>query len=140
MKHLKENCSARHQIIANKCGLACANCGACKCGGETEYYTRQQYLNGEISHEGYYGQFVNVATKAQIRKYIGLERIMASRDPNFNDIGLENWGLNQFVYEKKLLAKCDPCGNSESVKTCIAKEAARQIVREERRKLCTEHS
>lgn len=32
MIHLKQTCLAHHLIIADKCGLACANCGACKCG------------------------------------------------------------------------------------------------------------
>lgn len=32
MRHTKENCTASNQIIADICGLACANCGACKCG------------------------------------------------------------------------------------------------------------
>lgn len=31
MKHLKKNCQVHHLIIAD-CGLACANCGVCKCG------------------------------------------------------------------------------------------------------------
>lgn len=32
MRHTKDNCLAHHQIIADDCGLACANCGECKCG------------------------------------------------------------------------------------------------------------
>lgn len=32
MKHTKTNCRSFDQIIADRCGLACANCGACKCG------------------------------------------------------------------------------------------------------------
>lgn len=31
MTHLKTNCSRQNLILANRCGLACANCGACKC-------------------------------------------------------------------------------------------------------------
>lgn len=27
---------AHHLILGNKCGLVCANCGACKCGGKNE--------------------------------------------------------------------------------------------------------
>jgi hypothetical protein len=32
MTHTKDNCKASDLIIADACGLACANCGACKCG------------------------------------------------------------------------------------------------------------
>lgn len=32
MTHLKDNCRRDDLIIADRCGLACANCGACKCG------------------------------------------------------------------------------------------------------------
>lgn len=31
MKHLKNNCTI-HDLILADCGLACANCGMCKCG------------------------------------------------------------------------------------------------------------
>lgn len=31
MKHKKDNCQAHHMIIADCCGLGCANCLICKC-------------------------------------------------------------------------------------------------------------
>jgi len=36
MIHFKGDCCASDMIIANRCGLACSNCGACKCMGEYE--------------------------------------------------------------------------------------------------------
>jgi len=51
MKHTKQTCLAHHLIIADKCGLACANCGACKCGMCNEdkpEYGKQYALTGAI--------------------------------------------------------------------------------------------
>lgn len=49
MKHTKNNCQASNLIIANNCGLACANCGACKCGGKNEIDVKK--MNEQLEKE-----------------------------------------------------------------------------------------
>ena len=35
MTHYKDNCTRQDLILANRCGLACSNCLACKCNEDT---------------------------------------------------------------------------------------------------------
>lgn len=53
--------------------------------------TRSEYMANLISHQEYYGQFVNDAVKGVVARTIGVDVIRASRDPHFNDIALRRW-------------------------------------------------
>lgn len=50
-------------------------------------FTRKQYMEGEVNHDDYYGQFV---TDGVIR-LLDQDRVKNSTDPHFNDIPLLHW-------------------------------------------------
>lgn len=93
---------------------------------------RQKYINGEVGHREYYGQFVNDTIKARLLHYIGKKQLLESKDKHFNDIPLWMWdridngnlGLTQ-----ALRISGDYITKASLV--CIFKEAARQIVEAE---------
>lgn len=101
-------------------------------------WDRKQYLAGEVSHEDYYGQFVNPELIAYVVGYIGAERILASSDPHMNDIPLAAWDWLVGVKDRidtKLFKACNNATYPEqerdkplwslSDQVCIAKRAAR---------------
>lgn len=106
-------------------------------------YTRKQYLDGEVSHRDYYGQFVQPWIKEKLTQRIGLERILKSTDPHLNDISLREWdrlvGYQPYPIDRMpreavppdiaamIKQAGDTGGVSASDMTCIYKEAARQI-------------
>lgn len=115
-------------------------------------FTRHQYMTHECTHEQYYSQFVTPGIKAAIRNYFGTDNLVASTNPHFNDIPLTKWDM--FIGYKALENKLSPNhifasiiaklkeangsgGYSPSDFTCISKQAAREIVAEERAKTAT---
>ena len=90
-------------------------------------FTRQEKLDQQCTYREYYAQFVTEAEKAAVIKWIGLELILDSQDPHFNNIDLVKWDTlpDSYVMAKKLRE----CGDylTLSGKVCIYKEAARQI-------------
>lgn len=100
------------------------------------YYTRAEYMR-DAQHEGptphsahrrYFGQFVTPGTKHRVLSVIGLERLMASTDPHFNDIPLSLWdGMAPLLPGSGSFEKA---GDFYTLANgvCLAKEAARQIV------------
>lgn len=99
---------------------------------ESTIYTRTQYMqdskdDGTAAHRRYYGQFVTNGTKRRVLQVIGLDRILASTDPHFNDIALCLWDkLTPQLPGSLGFAKAGDyytLGNG----VCLAKEAARQI-------------
>lgn len=101
-----------------------------------EVISRQAYLNGEVSHEQYYGQFVIESTIDLVSRSITVKLITESNDPHFNDIPLYRWDLlsatifaGRYFNSKKFTAAGDLYSPSSGV--CIAKEAARQIKEKE---------
>jgi hypothetical protein len=98
--------------------------------GEPGMITRTQYLNGEATHDAYYGQFVTDAVVGLVRRWIGEKRIRASTDPNFNDIPLAQWdALHTDVISLCGAAIREAQGHGASLSdcVCIAKAAARKI-------------
>ena len=91
--------------------------------------TKQDYIDGKVSHREYYGQFVDLAVKAGILRDIGLEKILASKDESFNDIPLSVWDFLPCVRSNEINEKLIACGDfpSMAVLCCIAKEGARQL-------------
>ena len=110
-------------------------------------FTRRDYCpDNKCTHEQYFTQFVTPKIKAAVRNYFGVARLLASTDPHLNDIALSEWdmfcGYNQFRNELRpnlcfasiipLLKQANGDGGcSPSDFTCIAKQAAREIIREE---------
>ena len=106
---------------------------------EPEMMTRAKYLDvtGDrtAAHQQYYGQFVTDDVRAVVAAGIGRARIMASTDPNFNDIPLKKWDM---LHGQILDAVFSTTPESyirawgETPRTlcfscCVAKQAARQI-------------
>lgn len=103
--------------------------------------TRQEYLNAydgtDKAHRVYYGQFVNKTVKALVTNGIGLDALVASQDPHFNDIPLAVWdnvGI-ALQYRSGVRAQFQRLGDfvTPSGLVCILKEAARQIVEDHNR-------
>ncbi len=94
--------------------------------------TRKQYMNGEISHHEYYAQFVNDTIKQNVLDHVALDRLMKSTDEHLNDIPLRVWdSIPMFDVSEKLKEAGDYLTLAGSV--CIAKEAARQIIKSNKR-------
>lgn len=99
-------------------------------------YTRKQYLEHEIDHWTYYGQF-GIHLIGVVTRIIGYKRIVESGDRYFNDIPLHRWdGLHGLVTQRvgRMIAEANgPSGGvSISDTTCAAKAAA-HIVRKQHR-------
>lgn len=97
-------------------------------------FTRTQYMNDEVDHDTYYGQFVTPAVAELVADRIGADRIRASEDPHMNDIPLREWDaliptLGMLVSKDQRKATgelwCDATG------VCILKAAARRLQRGE---------
>jgi hypothetical protein len=99
--------------------------------------TRAEYMENVGKdpdiHDKYYGQFVVPLVKEYVRRTLG-ECILRSQDPkNFSDIPLRVWDSMHGVIVKICNAKVTEAqgyGMSLSDSVCIAKAAARRIVRE----------
>ena len=80
-------------------------------------YTREQYLNNECSHHDYYKQFVTKGIIDYVKRAIGKDKILNSKDEHFNDIPLRLWD-NLYIPIPNSLDK------SLATKVCLAKCAA----------------
>ena len=91
---------------------------------------RKSYINGDVSHENYYGQpaFCTPEVKALVARAIGLKRILESAEPFFNDIPLRRWDdLHPAVVllvGNAIREANGTAGISLSDTVCIAKAAA----------------
>ena len=88
--------------------------------------TRQQYLDGEISHQDYYMQFVTEDTKKYLFRSISPYEILGSKDKHLNDIPLHLWDGAQLSYDKEKFIEANgkQAGFSKSDKVCILKACA----------------
>ena len=90
--------------------------------------TRKQYLDGEVSHEDYYGQFSNEVIEAQVVWCLGKDEVRASTDKHMNDIPLARWDglarLDAFGMGRALAAANGTGGYSLSDQVCALKAAA----------------
>lgn len=98
-------------------------------------FTREQYMNNEVSHHKYYAQFVTPRTLEQVRNTIGLEALRASEDGHFNDVKLpfNNMGRGGTWWWDTVDINQDLCrvvgeNNSHSTHTCVGKAAARILL------------
>src|SRR5690349_20176874 len=96
-------------------------------------FTREQYLAGLVSHERYYGQFIDSLLRAAVASAFGTDRLIAAykEDANFNSIPLYKWDswysiMNNSIFWAELRAVGEQFSLSTVV--CVIKEAARQVV------------
>lgn len=91
--------------------------------------TRQQYLDGDCTHEEYYAQFVTTGIIESVKHRIGEQRILASTDEHLNDIPLSMWDDLYPSIHLTCAAKLKQAGDGLSLAgaVCIAKAAARKI-------------
>lgn len=97
--------------------------------------TRKEFMNATYvdaaaakrRHREYWAQFVGPATIHHVERMIGRDKILASTDPAFNDIGLSLWDRCGASIPMKIafIDVMDFCTLSGLV--CVAKEAAEQI-------------
>ena len=81
-------------------------------------------------HIMYFGQFVDDRVKRIVKKRIGIERILMSKDKHLNDIPLKEWDMLENSIKSICLRRFTAIsgqGMSLSDCVCIAKEAARQL-------------
>lgn len=92
-------------------------------------YTRDDYMNKKCTHREYYGQFVTEHIKNTVVRLIGMKKLMASKDEHLNDIPLTLWDNLPFHLSPELLKRT---GDQRTlcVHVCVMKEAARQIIEE----------
>ena len=93
-------------------------------------FTRQDYLDGNCTHEQYYNQFVNLHVKHLVTGCIGRLAIVQSTDPDFNDIHLSDWdAMGSLIVGAVGRKKFHDLGDQPTLAgvVCIAKAAARQI-------------
>ncbi len=97
-------------------------------------YTRQEYLDGLVSHQAYYGQFVDEHLRKTIADNFGVEWLQEAYrlEKYFNRIPLYEWDAYYPLFTQlgglpKLVKQA---GDSWSLSTCvcIVKEAARMVV------------
>jgi hypothetical protein len=93
--------------------------------------TRVDYMNNLINHVDYYSQYVNQRIVNIVAAWIGVDKIVNSNDPHFNDINLAEWdSLYAVVNSATSRHLLKLAGETMSLCTavCIAKAAANQIV------------
>lgn len=107
--------------------------------------TRKEHVSREYvdaatamaRHREYYSQFVTPEVKQLVLRHIGRERLLRSKDPHLDDIGLALWDpLIGHIAGSEVVTLLREAGDFLSLGTgvCILKEAARQIIEEERAK------
>jgi hypothetical protein len=109
--------------------------------------TRKEYLDNTDLHREYYAQFVTPSIRLAVKQEFGIEALLNSTDPYFNDIFLAKWdrlGLAiGMLINYKLLEETGETtfsietpigrkyyGPTAASKVCILKEAARQLVQQ----------
>lgn len=83
----------------------------------------------------YYAQPVTASIKGIVLRHIGLDALLASKDPSLNDIPLEQWDslydLIRAHTPRSLLIELTGHSDMSLLEAvCIAKEAARQLIEE----------
>ena len=86
-------------------------------------------------HRKYYAQFVTKGMKESIKQRIGIKRLLESCDEHLNDIPLVIWDSLGSGYKKEVSNRLKEHGDFYSLagSLCIFKEAAKQLIEEERK-------
>lgn len=84
-------------------------------------YTRQEYLNGEVTARQYYGQFVTFSDKAKAKE-LGVDRLCDEVEDAF-------WQHTFGVCSPEIVKKINAAGDypSKQLRFHVLREAARQI-------------
>lgn len=100
--------------------------------------TRQEYMDGKVTHAEYYRQFVTESVKSHVARRIGLDRIKTSHDEHLNDIPLNQWDdISRAIFGNPSIGtRLKKAGDfwSLAVGVCIAKQAARMMLEAEQQK------
>ena len=111
---------------------------------------KKEYLQGKSLHRKYFAQFVNDSVKHHLLLNISRKELLSSKDPYLNDIAMKRWdALGGFTFNYKSgkmitrpiniepislrLLKEAGEGVSASSLVCIYKEAAKQIIEENKK-------
>lgn len=111
--------------------------------------TRKEYMNDSTrgAHERYYAQFVTPETKSFVELFFTREELIRSfaKDRNLNEgLPLSRWDAMCFTsshtttgpfsasipFDHEVFKQADSYGVTRGDLVCIAKEAARQIIKE----------
>lgn len=96
--------------------------------------TRQDYLNKKATHREFYAQFVTPELKKQVLQSIGIEKLKsAANDEHLNSIPLSFWdSMAGYARTDFIVNKMKECGDFLTLAgcVCILKEAARQVIEE----------
>lgn len=109
----------------------------------TQPITRKDYMeNSSVLHHDYYLQFVTQSTIDFVKSRIGMTRLLASKDKHLNDIckhsrgGAGSWIWDfapiNIALARELGEVSKGALPSPSTHTCIAKAAARELIKAER--------
>ena len=90
--------------------------------------TRKEYMDGDVTHDQYYNQFVTQDIMDTILVSIGVHSILESTDPHFNDIDLKRWDRCAVLLEDKVKWPKDD-GPSLAGLVCVAKAGAKEFIR-----------
>ena len=92
--------------------------------------TRQDYIDGKVSHAEYYEQFVTEETKKNLLRHISQQELLASTNEHLNDISLGRW--DAIPATTGTTAAMKDCGDylTQAGNVCIYKAAARMIIDE----------
>ena len=102
--------------------------------------SRPDYMKDSKNlHRSYYSQFVTENTKLFVKNRIGLDLLRTSNCPHFNDVikhdGPNGWIWDRAPVDTQKMRDCDEIGKNSlpslASVTCVAKEAARQLLEEE---------
>ena len=102
--------------------------------------SRSDYMKDSKNlHRSYYAQFVTANTKLFVKNHIGLDLLRTSSCPHFNDVikhdGPNGWIWDRAPVDVQKMRDCDEIDKNSlpslASVTCVAKEAARQLLEEE---------
>lgn len=102
--------------------------------------TRKQYMQSSSDlHREYYSQFITPATIQFVKTEIGMDKLRLSTDKHLNDVEVERYPEGRWQWDLTpvntvLVAKAEERlikHASDSCRTCVGKEAARILLKEE---------
>lgn len=104
----------------------------------SEYMAAAGTESAAKAHRKYYGQFVTDRIKTLVLQNISRKKLLASTDPHLNDIPLRLWDniVSTRLITSDIARQLKECGDWLSLGTgvCILKEAARQIIEDQKGK------
>lgn len=93
--------------------------------------TRKDYMDGKISHQDYYSQFVTTEIEKIVLRF-GKKKLADSlaQDENLNNIPLHAWDRLGLEIDRSVFRKMKEAGDFDSLtgRVCILKAAARKVL------------